>query len=88
MLTPQQIKEIEEKFDERFIHFSDFGHYFTDDIKPSGECEIKSFIITTINNILAETEKEINRKMELFACKVDARRLGANGFEIRNLNIK
>lgn len=49
MLTPQQIKEIEEKFDDGF----------REQLSVVEADMIKSFIITTINNILAERDKEI-----------------------------
>ena len=64
MLTPQQIKEIEEEFDEQFDHIVPSQGGFIVGKKGSqyDNCacdltDIKSFFITTINNILAETEK-------------------------------
>lgn len=42
--THQPSEGWEEKFDEKFIHYSDFGNSFNDKVQPNGDCEIKSFI--------------------------------------------
>lgn len=59
MLTPQQIKEIEEEFDEKF---EEVILCEEDRVVSVG---IKSFITTTtINNILAERDKEIAERID------------------------
>ena len=81
----QKAREMLEKYIERPVNGSPI-------FAPVDEEEFDDFlkdfdklIDEIIDIAVAERDKEINRKIELFACKVDARRLGANGFELRNL---
>jgi hypothetical protein len=46
--TSPQPEEWIERFDEMFIHYSDFGNTFNDEIKPNGDCEIKNFLKSEI----------------------------------------
>jgi hypothetical protein len=59
--TLKAIEEVEREFDNKFIHYSDFGHSFNDEIKGNGDCKIKQFLTTShttlINGIIGDLEK-------------------------------
>ena len=72
-LLPTKQKQDEgviERFNEKFIHYSDFGNYLVDnEVQSNGDCKIRDFLLSEITKVKEEGKRNadnlIDRGIEL-----------------------